>query len=285
MKQNINQWGILSALVYLSLALGVSQVAQGALILQTQDAGGFGSDWNVAIWGSPAAAPTSGNDYATDGNDVRNTNNVTFGGDTLRVDAGSTVITKQDATVTGGWFLNGGTITNGDRGNLYTIGGDVAVQAASIIQSTKGSLSFTGQLLGGADLSVNFLGEGVDDQYISFEGGGAYSGTITAGETADTKNFDGWELRLAQSLANATVVIGADTSYDLSNSITVAGFTADSVTLSAGTYDATDLANAGISSFVDNGGTLTIAAIPEPSALLFLGSLLGLLAVWRRPRR
>lgn len=88
---------------------------QAATIVQTV----WNSDWNGAVWGTPAAAPTSGNDYVTavgSNNVLRmpaGTGNSTFGGGSLRIVTGTIGLIKSNnsiATINGPFTLDGGTL-------------------------------------------------------------------------------------------------------------------------------------------------------------------------------
>lgn len=108
---------LLSSLGLFALAIGLTFGASSAhAAIITQTVGNL--DWNDAIWGSPAAAPTSGNDYVTAtgvASDVvrlsADGSSSTFGGDSLKVVSGIRALVKNlnsTSTINGSLTLDGG---------------------------------------------------------------------------------------------------------------------------------------------------------------------------------
>ena len=231
-------------------------------------------DWNEATWGPGPSAPTSGNDYLVDGANAANNTRVetpTFAGDSLTLTNAGLALFKSSGSTN--WILDGGTLQHGTANNTFTVGGDVDVVSASTINLNNGDFVFSAPLSGSGDLTIE---ENSGATSLTLNGGGTYSGQLDL-DTTDV------EITFGTSLSNASLLITGG-SYNLTNNISLASFTADSVTLSPGTYNATDLTNAGVSSFTDNGGTLTV--VPEPSSAILMLAGGGLLfAMGRRPRR
>ena len=111
------------AAVIFGLVLFTSCLVQAAIITQTVDGGGSSDNWNDALWGSPAAVPTAGNDYVMAdfgaGIDLRILDNAgnTFAGDSLTVVSDTVLIMKQEnnptATINGNLILDGGRLLHG----------------------------------------------------------------------------------------------------------------------------------------------------------------------------
>ena len=268
-------------------ALTLSQ-AGGALYVQTVD----NIDWNAAMWGSPASAPTAGNNYesaAVGGNNRFRISasgaSSTFAGDNLTLVTGTTALNKtlngNTSTVTGTLTLDGGNIVHApNAGSIATLatGGFVVTGTGSTIglAYTGNSLSITGGLSGTGDLLLDYQDVGaVISRTLSFGSVGAYTGTISVTEKVQL-DF-GSDVDFGGNLA-----IDSDSFLNIDQSITIArdALTFDGSVIAAGIYSGTDLTDLG-AGFLDGGGTLTV--LPEPSSIALLG-LGGAMALLRRRR-
>lgn len=278
--------------------------AHAATIVQTVSAGG-GVDWNAALWDSPAAAPTAGNDYVTaagliasGGTSLGTGTNVTsrirlvstgltFAGDSLTVSAGTEILGKNAGTYSANIILNGGIIRWApDATSSATLGGTINVAADSVIGvvqvTAAASTAFTvsSKLTGSSNLRLA-AGQG-SLHTLSFTGDlSGYTGTFNAGGGGNLLT-----LNLAQeyNLPNLGLAFGDFTTADqlnLSHDISIGSFSFGASSLDAGTYTAAELnALYGSGSQFLGGSTLTV--IPEPTAALLGG--LGLLTLLRRRR-
>ena len=117
---------------------------RAADITQTvSQSGAAATGWSAAIWGTPAAAPTAGNNYITPSTFfVRTPNNTTpgsFAGDSLRIDSGGTLWLKHSG-------LNAATV------NLILNGGNIQFHGGTV-NNTNSALAGTIQVLGDCVIS------------------------------------------------------------------------------------------------------------------------------------
>lgn len=132
----------------LGTLLCAGATARAAIINQTLTQG-LGTNWNQATWGTPAAVPTSGNDYITPaGFDVRTPDTQTpssFLGDSLQIESGARLLLKNGGAdaglATANIILNGGQMSynTANATTISTIGGTLQVLADSTINSLAGS--------------------------------------------------------------------------------------------------------------------------------------------------
>lgn len=290
---------------------GLTSSALAATIVQTASDGGVG--WNSStLWGG--SAPTAGNDYVSAGgfyalNDSHVgasttgrlryvTSGSTFGGDSLKLVANTEVLVKTGGTMTGNIILDGGIIRSSFAPNgSFTLAGTLNVTAnggyLGVDDNGAPSVTVLSTLTGGGMLhlaSGREVSSGANDNIVRFNGNlSAFTGTFNLGGGS----FDGgvtWApatLDFDQDyvLPSASLWMGQYNSLDslnLDKNVTFGSFKFGANSLAAGTYNAGQLNSlfGNGSQFVDGGGTLTIAAVPEPSilALAGLGSalLLGL---------
>lgn len=268
--------------------LGASAVS-AATIVQTVG----NVDWNDAMWGGPAAAPTGGNDYVSATGVTNNRFRIgasgassTFGGDSITVVAGTTALSKlangSTGTITGTFTLDGGRLTHGanstSSATLATGGFIVTSTVGSTIGAPTSSNVFTitGDLSGSGDLLMEYeSGSDAGTRSISFGSVGAYSGTIslTEGLTLDfgsSVNFGG----------GLTIDAISDLNVDQTLTFNSGALTANGVVIADGTYTGAALDGLG-SNFINDGGTLIITAVPEPSSAALLG-LGGFALIFRR---
>lgn len=117
---------------------------RAADVTQTvSQSGAAATGWSAAIWGTPAAAPTAGNNYITPSTFfVRTPNNTTpgsFAGDSLRIDSGGTLWLKHSG-------LNAATV------NLILNGGNIQFHGGTV-NNTNSALAGTIQVLGDCVIS------------------------------------------------------------------------------------------------------------------------------------
>lgn len=293
-------WRLASAL---ALALvGLGNYASAATIVQTAADGGAG--WNSStLWGG--SAPTAGNDYVSAGgfyalNDSHVgasttgrlryvTIGSTFGGDSLKLVANTEVLVKTSGTMTGNIILDGGIIRSSFAPNgSFTLAGTLNVTAnggyLGVDDNGAPTLTVLSTLTGAGMLhlaSGREVSSGANDNVIRFNGdlsgfagtfnlgGGSFDGGLTWAPA--TLDFD-----QDYNLSGASLWMGQYNSLDslnLDKNVTVGSFKFGINTLAAGSYTAGQLNSlfGNGSQFVDGGGTLTIAAVPEPSSLALIG--------------
>jgi autotransporter-associated beta strand protein len=128
-------------------------------------------DWNSAVWGTPAAIATSGNNYETPGTfHVRTPNSINpgiFAGNSLQIDSGGILDLKNGGETSGNaaivnLLLNGGQINyhGGFAANGAAVAGIIQVLADSIITTDQtgvsaGDIWLQSVLSGSGNLTVN----------------------------------------------------------------------------------------------------------------------------------
>ena len=248
---------------------------------------GFGGTWNDAVWGTPAAGATGGNDYVTVAglmgesdsrlgavysSRVRSDANAdtTFLGNSITLVSGTELLLKQlgNQLTTGNIILDGGIIRLSAGNNcLATVGGTLNVASESYVGVSDflmPVLTISSSLTGN---SVLHLAAGIDPGVIRFTGDlSGFTGTLAlgGGEKAATLDFDqDYDLSAADMVINTAQ---ADI-LNLDQAITVGSFTfgAESA-LGAGTYSAADLNTLyGTGSQFTGAGSLTV--VPEPATI------------------
>ena len=304
-------------LIAASLLPLLAPTIHAATITETTDAGGgsgtgsgVNSDYSAALYGTPAAAPTAGNNYVTaanlggggttDGiayttririNDVTNTANAgtinTFQGNSLELVGGVELLDKT---------LGG----NGASVNLILDGGSLFDEAAN----ANGTTSLAGSIqvnTGVATLGLDQSGSAVLNVNSVITGTGTLALFGFLGNTPNTVNlngninaFDGtfnlstggtYDITTNAVAAGATLNVSQTSAVvDLTNNLTLGGLVDGSTTIHAGTYTAAQLNTLdGNSDFVDASNSKTVTVIPEPQigALVLLG-MGGLLLIRRR---
>jgi len=233
-------------LVLFITAAGMAAPAFGQIVLTVDNDG-----WQEATWGTPAAVATAGNDYVVDGSNAANNTRVetaAFAGDSLSLINGGEAGFKSSGSAN--WILDGGILKHVQLNGTYAIEGTVDVQGASTINTNNGIFSLDATLSGSAGLAFANGTSTTGPRGMILNGGGSYSGTM------DFQFSSGlYFVRFGNSYTNATVPSSGSGTYDLLNDVSFAGFSWDGITLNPGTYNATDLTTAGITSFIDNGGT------------------------------
>jgi hypothetical protein len=299
----------------ISVGLALVSVAQGAIITQTVNASSDASfpSWNSALWGTPAAAPTSGNTYVTAGGFFAATpnnlgtsvtgrvrdNGTTFLGDSLTVVSGTEILLKSisGGTSTANLILDGGAIRySPNSAGSTTLAGNLDVLSESylgVAQTSNSTLLVTSTVTGDSLLHLSAGGNttgGAPVMTLSFAGDlSGFTGTFDiGGGTGNTGGATSVVLRLDfnqdYNLSMVDFLMGTHGTNDqlnLDQNITVGSFTFGTTSLTAGDYTAADLnTQFGTGSQFLGEGILTV--VPEPSAVLFGG--LGALAFLRRRR-
>jgi hypothetical protein len=183
-----------------------AMAASAALINQTVS----NLDWNSAVWGDPAAAPTAGNDYVADMTTVRiqaDASSGTFWGDSVTINSGATALSKLTgtniATVSGTFTLNGGVLLVGPNGagtgTLATAGFIVSADSGIYLNSLANGFIITGGLPGSGDLILGSSFTDTSGRTCSFDSVGADTGAINLTENV-TLDF-GSDVTFGGSLA------------------------------------------------------------------------------------
>lgn len=251
--------------------------------------------WNDAIWGDPAAAaPTTGNDYVYNKGGVwLNALGATYGsfsGDSITMDGNVALFVRGGGSLGGTLILDGGQFQN-RSGITAVILGNIRVNSTSTILNISGNLDFRSGLSGAGDLRIGaFTAPGQNVTMNCIDSG--YTGDfILANAGADNvslavqfdKSYTGAGLTFQGGNLLRTPV------YQLTNDISFLSVSMPSaenasvmVNLDIGTYDAAELAAAGVNSayYNDLGGTLTV--IPEPATMGLVGVVGAALLVVRR---
>lgn len=268
--------------------------------------------WNSAIWGTPAAAPTSGNSYVTvaGGFSAANTQlgvSVTgrvredgeaFAGDSITVSPNTEILFKGIGnTSTGNVILNGGVLrySPNNPGGVGTLAGTLDITAESylgIAQQNTSSFDVNSTLTGS---SLLHLAAGISTGSpgalnIVFGGDlSGYNGTFDLG--GGTGSFTTATLGFGQAYAlSAGLMMGQYATADILNldyNLSVTSFTFGANSLADGTYSVSQLNSLyGSGSQFTGTGSLTVGVVPEPGTMA-LASLAGgvALLLGRRQKR
>jgi hypothetical protein len=256
---------------------------------------------SATTWSTPAvwsnnAAPAAGNDYVS--SNVLRTTSGEFAGDSLTLNAGGVLATKQSSQSESNLTLNtGSSIQNFHADNgTDTVGGNVTAHGAVSITATgiNRSLTLSASITGDATFTQNVTGA----LTLSSAGNSGFTGSwvITNGALKATAANS---LGTFTSLTMNGGTLNAD--YDVNDptgSLTITGgvmtldqnFTLGSLTingnvLAPGSYSFNDLNTAYDAFFADGGtGSITVGApTPEPTSLAFLA--LSAIIPLRRRRR
>ncbi len=268
------------------------------------------SNWNTAIWGDPAAVPSFGNSYISDGSitpylRTGNYNNANFDY-TLTLINGVTLINKssnvnfvdiilEDNSVlhagdNGNTFQETTTIyvAGGQSGTLYSDGNpNVRTQTFESIISGSGTLNASGFQTSDSNI--------IDQSLNTFSGLWTVSTSTLVGVSdgsLGTGSFEvnsGGVLDIQYGFSDSGTTSGLSVStgglFNLNSGIT-SYFNAVSLggsALGAGTYSYGDLDGGQQAFFSDADGTGSIVVIPESSTLgLFLAGLFAAFCLMRR---
>jgi autotransporter-associated beta strand protein len=175
----------------------VQVVSQGAVATNIFQTAGESSpmDWNSAIWGTPAAAPLSTNNYETPNTFAVRTSNIktntipeAFSGNSLQIDAGGILYLKHNNSIeTVNLVLNGGEIRyhGAPGGSNSPIAGTIQVLTNSNVTSDQNGgpgtanvdIWLLSSLSGGGNLTV--AQDTVTNAVVLFGTNSAYSGNWT----------------------------------------------------------------------------------------------------------
>lgn len=290
----IRRTALASSLVIAAVALPVSGYSD--TIVQTVNAPSSLPTWNDALWGSPAAAPTSGNDYVTtsglaSASDTflgvtvtgrARDNGTTFLGDSLTVTPDTEILFKQQVgeTSTANIILNGGVLryspNNATAPLTGTLTGSINVASDSYIglsQTLDSVFTVNSTITGGGLLHLAAGTSQTVTPTLSLEFGGdlsGFSGTLDIG--GGTGSFTTLTLGFSQdyNLPSASMTMGTHGTSDilsLANNLTLGSFTFNTTPLGAGTYDASTLNSMfGNGSQFTGSGSLTV--VPEPATMV-----------------
>ena len=280
------------------LVAAVTALSANAATITINPGAASNAAWNTAIWGTTPAVPTSGNDYIhnINGRNIR-------GGGTHGEFSGDKFIARNGAqlglsgNVTNlNLVLDGGRMDTRNTG-ISTVNGTLVVASNSSIVVRNGNLVMNATLSGSSQLTllneaVNSIGNAMT---ISGTDGG-FSGTFRAIESVNAganrpllltfgTSYEGATLQIdqANTIANAAV-------YQLTGAISFKNVlmpdgSGGLVDLLPGTYNATALGAAGVSSTYYNNLGGSIVVIPEPSSAALVAGALGALVLLRRRRR
>jgi autotransporter-associated beta strand protein len=162
----------------------VCSLAQAVEISLTASDGGGATSFNTGLHWNGGQAPSAGNTYTTGSFDLRtptSTGNLTFGGDSLRVDSGGRFVVKAASSIftfnNGGLILNGGGVVSASLGAISTVAGTVDVMANSFFQIGVNNeiLNVDSIISGSANLTVNSVAAGSVGTVV-FKGANTHTG-------------------------------------------------------------------------------------------------------------
>ena len=240
--------------------------------------------WNMPMWGSPAAAPTSGNDYVYANKFTTGTDWIwglggrgIFAGDSLKVLSGHTLVFGGGGSLGGTLIMDGGTI----QVRVATVGttsvsGNMQIDSASDLFSIHGDLDIRAGISGSGQL--NIFGYTATNNYaVTISGPDlGFSGTFKLKDAGADDVHTPIRFNASYGGANLTFKdLGKQLSrapvYQLINDIEFLTVRMPSsvdinvlTNLPEGTYDGAALIAAGVSTnyFADLGGTLTVLPVP-----------------------
>lgn len=288
-------------------------------IVQTASLGP-GNNWNnPSYWGGNT--PTLGNNYLTTpiGNaatdfsfngkswtyngSVRDAAaSSTFGGTSLFIESNTRLLGKANssgtAVSTANIVLNGGFIASAaDAEGGSALAGSIHLNAplGALALRPNGTGSFTwninSTITGSGTLQVaTYDVSNVRSGFVYLNGDlSAFTGTFYVGVGTTTNASAGNSIFAINSSAPlATLQLVPDSSafffYELTSNVTFAGLTIGNTVLAPGTYNGAALEAYAPGKFLDFGGTITVAAIPEPStsALMLVTGLAASFVIYRR---
>src|SRR6202453_2747800 len=175
--------------------LSAGTTASAQTILQTISQTSRGPNWYSALWGAPAAAPNSANNYErskacavrSPAEILTGLYNTNFFGNSLQIDAGGILDLKHGGNATNAAIVN--LILNGGEMDFHggyaptpaPVGGTIKVIADSVITTDQtganaADIWLLSTLSGASNLTVNMLAPGTNN-VILFGTNTAYSGS------------------------------------------------------------------------------------------------------------
>lgn len=292
------------------LCCAFSWNAHAAIIDQTVASTNTSTAWNSAVWGSPAAAPTSGNTYRVVAGTIASSDtkmlsglsvtgrvrafsgSTAFAGGSLEILSGAELLIKDTlpATFNANIVLNGGIIRSSpNTAGAATLTGTLNVVADSYMGVVHGGacqLVVNSTITGSS--AIRLLGGDGGAHTIGFGGDlSAFTGTLDIGGGGSKITVD---VNQSYNLGGASLVMRSGTAdiLNLDGNMTIGFFSFAGTVLDTGTYSIAALNSTfGNGSQFTGAGSLTIAAIPEPSTYtLVLGCVvLGAVSLRRFRRR
>lgn len=283
-----------SGIIMAAVMAAVGTVTAEVITINASASGNV--DWNGAIWGSPAGAPTSGNEYVHDDSSTATLLGLgsfgSFAGDKLTLDSGTQLYNKGGGSLGGVLYLNGGQWQTRSPGTA-TILGNIRVTADSTALLVDGNFQWNTGLSSTADavLSLqNFSQSGRSMIVNAIDSG--FLGTFSVKDSG--LNPYAWNIQFDRSYNDAVLKIEGQKNdaayaaiYQLTGDIAfedvfMPNGAGGLVDLDPGTYDAAALAAAGVSSdyYNDLGGTIKV--IPEPATMGMVGVAAMVLLFVRR---
>jgi Bacterial TSP3 repeat len=237
-------------------------IAHGETFIQTVG----DLDWNAAMWGTPASAPTTGNDYVSATGVTNNRFRIsatgtasTFGGSSVTVITGTRALMKNQngaiSSLSGDFTLNGGRLShapnNGPHAGVLDVTNFIVSGTGSIVDiNGTSSLTIDGVLNGNGDLLLK--PELTAGGTISFTGISGYTGALTV--QAPVRLDFGADYTFTSSLTLQTTAI---LNVDQSLTFEFGKLVANGVQIPVGTYTGGDISALG-ANFENGGGTLTV---------------------------
>jgi hypothetical protein len=257
------------------LTLCAAGNAPAAVIEQTVD----NQSWLNAVWGSPAAAPTTANDYVTAlvGTNLVRTSpaggvaggDADFTGNSLTVVTGTRLLMKQEngqtAAINGGGgdlVMSGGRLSGAPNSGSNNITLDVhqlVISSNSHIDlaASAATLTIDGTLTGPGDLLIDYeSGSNADGRAVSFASVSGYTGAIVVNDGVDI-DFG------ADCTFSKSMTLGSGSVLHVDQTLTFGGGLFDGVNgaVAEGVYSGAALAALG-ANYTDGGGTLVVSEAP-----------------------
>ncbi len=233
--------------------------------------------WNTAIWGDPAAAPASGNQYVHDGSSLAvlsgmGTTYGSFSGDKLTLGSGAKLYNKSGGALGCTLLLDGGQWETRSPGTA-TLLGVIRILSNSKVLLVDGNFGWNTGLssVDGAVLSLQNWSQAGRSMVLNATDQG-FSGTFSIMDSGLNPNT--WNIQFDKSYTNAILKIEGQKHdiayaavYQLTGDIAfkdvfMPNGSGGLVDLDPGTYDSAGLVAAGVSSsyFNDLGGSITVGS-------------------------